>query len=68
MTCRYPLIARSPKGYEAIQIFATATGLLRGACHRAGRFGPDRWLAMTHLPKRGNHFVDFVTAATFCSA
>jgi hypothetical protein len=32
---------------EAIQALATAAGLLRGVYHRAGHFGPDRWLAMT---------------------
>jgi hypothetical protein len=34
------VIARIPKGDKAIHDFE-ADGLLRGACHRAGHFGPD---------------------------
>jgi hypothetical protein len=34
------VIARSDSD-EAFQSFSRASGLLRGACHRAGHFGPD---------------------------
>jgi hypothetical protein len=39
---RYEVIARSPaRGDEAIQRLSPAPGLLRGAWHRVGHFGPD---------------------------
>ena len=44
---RWPTAHRHCERSEAIQTFGAArTGLLRGACHRAG-VRPTRWLAMT---------------------
>ena len=37
---------------EAIQIHCEISGLLRGACHRAGHFGPDPLARNDGLPPR----------------